>query len=63
MNAAMSLFLASTVLVAQPPDEFFGKRETLPVSGPIIGKSLPYDLGAVQASGKREMGSLSSNLE
>lgn len=61
MNAALSLFLAGTLLVAQPPDEFFGKPEALTVSGPILGKSLPYDLGAVQASGKS--GSLSSNLE
>ncbi len=35
------LALGSTV---QADPEFFGESETLPASGPQIGKRLPYDL-------------------
>ncbi len=60
MSAVVNLFVAAAVM-AQAPEEFFGKPEKLPVSGPIIGKNLPYRFDADQASGKR--GSLISNLE
>jgi hypothetical protein len=61
MNAIVNLLVVAAAALAQPPEEYFGKPEKLPLSGPIIGKNLPYRFGAVQASGKS--GSLSSNLE
>ena len=41
---ALCLSLGSTAFVSAGEPEFFGESETLPASGPQIGKRLPYDL-------------------
>ena len=41
--AVLCLSLSSTVQAGDKP-QFFGESETLPASGPKIGKRLPYSL-------------------
>lgn len=50
MSAVVRLFIAAAVM-AQAPEEFFGKPEKLPLSGPIIGKNLRIDSGPCRPVG------------
>lgn len=52
MNVIMRLFVVGATVMSLQPDQFFGKPETLPVSGPVIGKQLPDRFGAEHVSGK-----------